>query len=137
MRVLLDTNVVLDVLLDRHPFVTEARQIWAAADKGLFDACIATFSVPTIHFICERQQSTEAANAAVGLCLEAVETCALYRECILAARRMPGGDIEDNLQISCAITDFLQGIVTRDKTGFIASPIRVYSPSEFLAVVQR
>ena len=34
-RILLDTNVVLDVLLDRPPFVDEARQIWDASDRGL------------------------------------------------------------------------------------------------------
>ena len=38
MRVLLDTNVVLDVLLDRHPFVEQSRRIWQAADEGPFDA---------------------------------------------------------------------------------------------------
>ncbi len=45
---------------------------------------------------------------------------------------MPGGDFEDNLQIASAITDFMQGIVTRDSVGFAASPIRVYTPAEFL-----
>ena len=131
-RILLDTNVVLDVLLDRQPFVDDARQIWDASDRGLFDGYIASFSIPTIHYICKRHESLEAANRAVDLCLSAFEVCALYRECILAARRIVGGDFEDNLQIACAITDFLQGIVTRHPADFAASPIRIYSPGEFL-----
>jgi hypothetical protein len=48
-----------------------------------------------------------------------------------------GGDFEDNLQIATAITDFMQAIVTRDPMDFAASPIRVYSPQEFIDVVQR
>jgi predicted nucleic acid-binding protein len=51
-RVLLDTNVVLDVLLDRQPFVDEARRLWEASDEGLFDACIASFTIPTIYYVC-------------------------------------------------------------------------------------
>jgi predicted nucleic acid-binding protein len=132
-RILLDTNVVLDVLLDRQPFVAEARQIWDAADAGRFDASIASFSIPTIYYVCCRYDGPQAAARAVDICLEAFEISALYRECVLAARRMSGIDFEDNLQVACAITDFMQGIVTRDSEGFATSPIRVYTPGQFLA----
>jgi len=137
MRVLLDANVVLDVLLNRPPFVADAQRLWAASDEGLFDAYVASFTIPTIHYICEKHDGPEAAARAVDICLEAFEVCALYRECILAARRMSGPDFEDNLQIACAITDFLQAIVTRNPDDFRASPIRVYSPVEFLTVIER
>ena len=137
MRVLLDANVVLDVLLERQPFVNDARQVWLASDEGRFDACIASFTLPTIHYICRRQDGPEAATRAVDICLEAFEVAALYRECVLAARRMPGGDFEDNLQIACAITDFMQGIVTRNPRDFAASPIRVYTPADFLGALQQ
>jgi predicted nucleic acid-binding protein len=137
MRILLDANVVLDVLLDRQPFVQEAGRLWRAADEGVFDACIASFTLPTIYYVCRRQEGVEAAARAVDLCLEAFEVAALYRECVLAARRMPGGDFEDNLQIACAITDFMQGIVTRNRDDFSGSPIRIYTPTELLAVLHR
>lgn len=137
MRILLDANVVLDVLLEREPFVDDARRVWEAADEGAFEACIATFTLPTIHYICRRHAGPEAAAVAVDICLEAFETCALYRECILAARRMDGDDFEDNLQVACAMTDFVQGIVTRDPRGFAKAPIRVYTPAELLAILRR
>ena len=137
MRVLLDTNIVLDVLLDRQPFADESGRLWAASDEGLFDACVASFTLPTIHYVCRRQSGLKAAAEAVDTCMEAFEVCALYRECILAARRMPGGDFEDNLQIACAVTDFMQGIVTRNPADFAASPVRVYTPAELLAVLKR
>lgn len=86
---------------------------------------------------CAASTQAEAAARAVDQCLEAFETAALYRECILAARRMPGGDFEDNLQIACAITDFMQGIVGRNPQDFAASPVRIYTPTEFLSVLGR
>jgi predicted nucleic acid-binding protein len=137
MRILLDTNVVLDALLDRQPFADEAHRLWVASDEGLFDACVASFAIPTIYYICRRQDGVEAAEHAVDICLEAFEVCALYRECILAARRMKGRDFEDNLQIACAITDFMQGIVTRNPQDFAGSPIRIYSPAEMLVALRR
>ena len=137
MRVLLDTNIVLDVILDREPFAQESGRIWVAADKGLFDAYLASFTIPTIYYICRKHAGAQAADDAIDRCLKAFEIAALYRECILAARRMPGPDFEDNLQIACAITDFMQAIVTRDPGDFAASPIRVYSPVELLAALHR
>ena|SRR5437762_14017365 len=132
-RILLDTNIVLDVLLDRAPFADDAQRIWEASDEGLFDASVASFTIPNIYYICRRHSGAEAAARSVDICLQAFEVCALYRECILAARRMVGGDFEDNLQIACAITDFMQGIVTRNPQDFAGSPIRVYTPAHFLA----
>ena len=36
MRILVDTNIVLDVLLDRQPFVEESRRLWEASDAPQF-----------------------------------------------------------------------------------------------------
>jgi predicted nucleic acid-binding protein len=133
MRVFLDANVVLDVLLDRQPFVAESKRVWAGSDAGAFDAHIAAFTLTTIHYLCEKHDGPEAADRAVDICLEAFEIAALYRECVVAARRMSGRDFEDNLQIACALTDFTEAIVTRNPGDFRASPIAVYTPTQFLA----
>jgi len=136
MRILLDTNIVLDVLLNREPFVHDSRRLWQAADEGAFDGSIASFSLPTIHYICQRRAGSAAADAAVDTCLEAFEICPLYRECIVAARRITGNDFEDNLQVACAISDFMQGLVTRNPRDFMNAPIRIYSPGELLGVLR-
>jgi hypothetical protein len=137
MRVLLGVNVVRDVLLEREPFVTHSKRIWEASDQGVIDASIAAFTIPTIHYVCRKHGGLDAAARAVQLCLDAFEVAALYRECVLAAQRMPGGDFEDNLQVACGITDFVQGIVTRDPKDFAASPIRVYTPEQMLSALRR
>ncbi len=37
MKLLLDTNIVLDVLLEREPWLTTSKELWAAGDSGLID----------------------------------------------------------------------------------------------------
>jgi predicted nucleic acid-binding protein len=136
MRILLDTNIVLDVLLNRQPFVSESRRVWEAADQGAFDACIAGFMIPTIHYVCRKQAGHGTADAAVDICLDAFEVAALYRECLVAARRFQGKDFEDDLQIASAVADFIQGIVTRNPKDFAGSPISVYTPKELLEILR-
>jgi hypothetical protein len=136
MRILLDTNVVLDVLLNRQPFVLDSRRLWDAADKGVFDACVAGFTLPTIHYVCRKHAGLAAADGAVDTCLDAFEIAPLYRECLVAARRFPSNDFEDNLQIASAISDFIQGIVTRNPRDFLGSSIPVYTPHELLVILR-
>jgi hypothetical protein len=71
MRILLDANIVLDVLLNRQPFVIESRRVWEAADQGAFDTCVAGFTIPTIHYVCRKQAGRGTADAAVDTCLDA------------------------------------------------------------------
>jgi predicted nucleic acid-binding protein len=137
MRILLDTNIVLDVPLNREPFVQDSRSLWQMADDGAYEGSIAAFSLSIIHYVCRRQAGTAAADAAVDACLEAFEVCALYRECIVSARGMTGPDFEDNLQVACATTDFAQGLVTRNPQDYADAPIRIYSPAELLQVLRR
>jgi predicted nucleic acid-binding protein len=136
-RALLDANVVLDVLLERKPFDQEAFAVWDASDAGKFDAYVAAFTIPTIYYVCRKQRGVHEAENAIQLCLKAFEIAALYRECILAATRMSGRDFEDKLQIACAITDFMHCIVTRNPQDFAGSPIPVYTPQQFLQLIEK
>ena len=117
--------------------MTMSRRLWRMVDDGAFDGSIASFSLPTIHYICQRHAGQTAADDAIDICLEAFDVCPLYRECILAARRIPGNDFEDNLQVACAISDFMQGLVTRNPRDFANAPIRVYTPAELFEVLRR
>jgi predicted nucleic acid-binding protein len=50
MRILLDTNVLLDFLLAREPFATEAREIWLACEQGRCTGYLAAISVTNIWY---------------------------------------------------------------------------------------
>lgn len=86
----------------------------------------------TVYYIVERAAGRDAALNAVDRCLAAFEVAPVYRETVEAARRLAGPDFEDNVQIACAATSFLDCIVTRDPRGFGTSPIPVLSPRQFL-----
>ena len=49
-RVLFDTNVVLDVLLDRRPYVEASAAVWAAVETGASEGMLAAHAVTTIHY---------------------------------------------------------------------------------------
>ena len=107
MRVLLDTNILLDVLLQRSPWVDDSARVWRAADDGRFDGCIAAVSPPNIFYIVRRLHDATRARECVKICLEAFDASA-----------------------SSSAVDV---IVTRNLVHFSSAPIPAMTPANLLA----
>ncbi len=133
MRVLFDTNIVLDVLLKREPWVTDASALWQANDEGRIVGYVAASVLTDIFYVARRLAELDTARTAIRVCLEAFEICAVDRETLEHANGLTGNDFEDNLQIACATLAGLDAIVTRDKQDFSVSAVPVFTPAELLA----
>lgn len=132
MRILLDTNIVLDVLLDRMPFVSESSRVWEACEgihvMGYLPASVMT----DIFYIAHRMTNLATARIAVGLCLATFHILAVDRQTLEFAMTFASADFEDNLQIATADRAHLDAIVTRNRKDFQSSPIPILTPAEFL-----
>jgi predicted nucleic acid-binding protein len=132
VKVLLDLNIVLDVLLNRAPWVTDSAATWDAHRAGEVVAHLAAFAVPTVFYVMRRQSDLRRAHEGVRICLETLDIAPVGRSTLQLARRQAGSDYEDNLQIACAVEAGLDAIVSRDPTGFAQSPIPILSPTDLL-----
>lgn len=131
MKLLIDTNVVLDVLLNRHPWVTDSKALWEANDSGFIAGHLAASVLTDIFYIAQRLTNTEKADAAVRLCLATFEICPIDRHVLELALTYSGKDFEDNVQIACARINGL-AIATRNVSDYQASPVLVLTPSQVL-----
>ncbi len=129
---LLDTNVVLDVLLERYPFFDDSDAIWKKCDDGMLDGYVTAVTVTTIFYVGRKLLGVDKARQAVRACLQAFRIAPVYREMLDEALLMPGTDFEDNVQIACAHAAALEAIITRDTDGFKASTVPAVSPHEML-----
>ena len=132
MEILLDTNVVLDVLLNREPWVRSASIIWRAIDEKRITGYIAACTLADIAYIAQRLKDQATAHIALNLCLKTFEICPVDRRTVNEAIQLPGRDFEDNMQIACAMFSGVAVIVTRDSAGFQASTISALSPDKFV-----
>jgi predicted nucleic acid-binding protein len=133
MRVLLDTNLILDVLLNRAPWVTEASAVWQAHDDGRIVAHITATTMSDIFYIAGRLTDQATARIAVRTCLDMFEVCEVNRHVLEQAETLPGNDFEDNVQIACANMASLDAIVTRNTADFRGATITILTPAELLA----
>jgi predicted nucleic acid-binding protein len=133
MKVLLDLNVLLDVVLAREPFATEAMAVLRACSDKRIAGYVSAVSVPTLFYIGRKTVGRELASAAVDHCLRSFEICAVDRAVLQSARTLSGTDFEDDIQIACAVAASLDAIITRDRLGFSTSPVPVLNPADLLA----
>ncbi len=135
MKVLLDLNVVLDVILNREPWVAVAKQIWNAHQSGVIDGCLAATEITNLFYIVRRTAGEPVARNAMQVCLATFNIEPIGQLILEAADRQPGLDFEDNVCIACAVAAAADLIVTRDPAGFTHSPVTAVSPEELMARV--
>lgn len=132
MKILIDTNIVLDLLLEREPFVENAILIFEQIEQGKLEAYIAATTITNIFYIIRKTESREVAIAAINRLLIGVQFCAVDRQTVETALSLGLKDFEDSIQLACATLSQVDGIVTRDRKDFIGSNLPIYSPIELL-----
>jgi predicted nucleic acid-binding protein len=138
VRVLIDTNIVLDFLLQREPFFQAAELLFQAIDEGEVVGYVTATTLTDIFYISRRHTcSIEQARQAVLETLTATVVCPVDRAVLELAFDSGLADFEDAVQIFSAVAQGLEAIVTRDAHGFLSSPIPVLSIQELLQQVRQ
>ena len=132
IHALLDTNVILDVLIDRTPWSTDAVAPWQAKFEGQFVACVTVTSLTDVFYITRRYAGIEKAWQAVHTSLDQLSVLPVGIDELRLATTLNGNDFEDNLQIACVINRQLDLIVTRDLAGFPRNSIPILTPQQML-----
>ena len=135
MRILLDTNVVLDFILLRKDHLAEASTIFKLLDDDKIRVFVAAISVTNVFYITKKELYLQKAHDAVHFSLDSVEFCEADKHILEDAYALGFTDFEDAVQCASAKAEGLDAIVTRNKKDFVNSPIPVYSPTEFLALI--
>ncbi|AFZ23695.1 putative nucleic acid-binding protein, contains PIN domain [Cylindrospermum stagnale PCC 7417] len=130
MRVLIDTNVVLDFLQARAPFVEDAVKLFEKIDAGEVEGFIAATTITNIYYIIHKAAGAIVAQDAITQILTDLQICAVDRSVLEQANALNFQDFEDAVQYACAIAYRVDAIVTRDVSGFVDAEIPVISPGE-------
>ena len=133
MRVLVDTNVVLDLLLAREPFVHDAARIFAMVERGEIEGLLCATTLTTVDYLLGQTLSKPETRGAIRRLLSLFEVAAVNRVVLAAAAESSMLDFENAVLAQSANHGGVHRIVTRNTPDFIESPVVAVDPSEFLA----
>ncbi|HLT46295.1 MAG TPA: PIN domain-containing protein [Rubricoccaceae bacterium] len=136
MTVLFDTNVVLDVLLDRPPHAEPAVVLFTRVHEGELHGLLGATTLTTIHYLTQKARGAEVARQAVADLLALFDVAPVTRAVLEEALALAAPDFEDAVLAAAGRAAGAEAVVTRDPAGFRGSALRVYAPSELEAALQ-
>lgn len=135
-KVLVDTNVVLDVLLDRAPFADAASQVVALIEESSIEGYLCATTVTTIDYLLRQVLSKSEARSALQRLLGLFEIAPVNRSVLEQALCSTIQDFEDAVLEQSARLVSADLIVTRNLKDFSNSSVTALSPPDLLAVLQ-
>jgi predicted nucleic acid-binding protein len=136
MKALFDTNVVLDVLLDRRPFSAPATHLFAKLEMAQLGGLLGATTLTTVHYVIAKARGRETASSAVRRLLQLFEIAVVDRQVLELAAGSSFEDFEDAVLHEAGRLGGADFLVTRDPTDFSRASLPVLSPEELLATLE-
>ena len=128
--ILLDTDVLIDVALDRRPHSGPASELLDQVEHGAESAYIAWHSVSNLYYLVAPSRGGVDTRDFILQLTRFVAVATTDTEAIRYAAELPMPDFEDAMQVAAARACGARHIVTRNVTDYERSPIRAVSPRE-------
>jgi predicted nucleic acid-binding protein len=137
LKVIVDTNVVLDVLLGREPFLKPAVDIFCLVEESRIDAFICATTITTIDYLLVKSLPASNARSALRRLISLFEIATVNRPVIERALESKIQDFEDAVITEAGQMAGADFVITRNTKDFSGSSLKVCDPDEFLALFDR
>lgn len=135
IKVLIDLNIILDVLLHREPHFADSARLLALAETKFIEGFVAAHSWTTLFYLYAKDQSAEIARVRLTDLLQFLAVAPVNQETIEQALNLPYKDFEDAVQMIAAVKIGAKYLVTRNVKDYKAGPLPALKPAELLALV--
>lgn len=137
MKILIDTNVVLDVLLKREPFYHNGAKILNLSGRSDINLYVSASAITDIYYIANQtiRNREEVKRLLINL-VKVISIASVSKDEIKNALLLLWSDFEDSVQYSVAILQEMDGIVTRNPNDYKEAEIEIWKPEELLLYLQ-
>lgn len=133
MKILVDTNIVLDVMLKKEPFYKSSLEILGLTKRDDVEEYVSASAITDIYYLAYRQlRDKEVVKKLMKKLLTVVSVASVSEQEIENALSLEWNDFEDSVQYSVAFVQEMEGIVTRNPNDYKEAKIKIWKPEELL-----
>lgn len=136
MKVLFDTNILLDVFLKRESFYYKSVQLIAFAEEGKIEGWLCSTTVTTLYYLLSKELNRKKADVHINNLLKIFHVARVDRAVLAGATDSNFTDFEDAVLYQSAVHSRLDAILTRNQKDFKESELPVYTPVQFINVLK-
>ena len=137
MKILVDTNVVLDVMLDREPFSLHAAKLLSKVESKKLAGFLGATTVTTIYYIARKTVGSEQARMEIDKLFKIFEVAPINKPILESAVKSEISDFEDAVLHEAGKNVEVDAIVTRNPKDFKKGTLPVYSSEELLKLLEK
>ncbi|MBI3981713.1 MAG: PIN domain-containing protein [Gemmatimonadetes bacterium] len=135
MIILLDTDVLIDVALDRAPHAAAAAQLLDRLQQRPGSGFVAWHTVANFYYLVRPTRGGGDARAFIAELIRFVEVSPTTTDSLRRAARLEMKDFEDAMQVAAAEACGAEVIATRNVRDYVKAPVRVATPKTLLAEI--
>jgi predicted nucleic acid-binding protein len=132
MKLLIDSNILLDILQEREPFIVDSYQIWTLCEKKKVDGFISNLTFANIVYIMRKQIQSNNVDHILNYMSRIFNFEDLQFADLQNAASLKWKDFEDAIQYVTAERIHADYIITRNTKDFQNAKITALTPNEFL-----
>jgi len=136
MKVLVDTNVIMDVLVGREPFLKMSRFVVNMCDNRIIEGFLAAHSITNLFYMLRKYYPSDECHDILLDVFDIFSVIGIDEiKLTTALKNKEFKDFEDCLQVECGREVNVDYIVTRDTSDFLNSDIPYLTPMEFYDMI--
>lgn len=137
MKILIDTNIILDVLLKREPFYRDGAKVLNLSERGNINLFVSASAITDIYYIANQTLRNKIKiKELLSKLLKIVSVASVSEDMIKNALELSWKDFEDSVQYSVALLHGMDGIVTRNSNDYKEAEMDIWKPEELLLRLQ-
>jgi predicted nucleic acid-binding protein len=136
MKILFDTNIIIDVFLDRKPFSEHASYLMSKVERSEITGFLCVSTVTIIHYLLSKYLDKEKAIESINSLMALFEVASVNRLVIENALQSKFTDFEDAVLHESARHAGAEYIITRNIKDFKKTKIPAFTPTEFLSMLE-
>ncbi|MDQ7074006.1 MAG: PIN domain-containing protein [Gammaproteobacteria bacterium] len=135
MNILFDTNIILDLLLNRKPFVELSTEVIGSVETGRIEGYLCATTITTLDYLLSKALNRKRARIEIKNLLSLFHIAEVNSSVVERALNSQFNDFEDAIQYYSATNCNVDGLVTRNNKDYKQTLLPIYTPSELRSLI--
>lgn len=136
MRVVLDTNIILDIALRRDPHFLDSSGVFKKIDSSVVYGFVTATTITDIYYISKKEKGHQVSIDFITNLIEIIDVIGIDRQVIIESLLSKIIDFEDAVQSVSSYLNNIDYIITRNQKDFSESQVKAITPKEFLDLIE-
>jgi len=137
MRVVLDTNIILDIALRREPHFLDSSGVFMKIDSSVVYGFVTATTITDIYYISKKEKGHQVSIDFITNLIEIIDVIGIDRRVIIESLLSKIADFEDAVQSVSSFLNNIDYIITRNQKDFSESAVKALTPKEFLDLIEK